>query len=68
MSDIEMFVMDELEWYRRSRFLRKLSTRSGIDYKNIWEWANGVHKPSLASMEKLIDAMGYEIVIRKRGE
>lgn len=65
-SELEQFVMGELEWYRKGRWLRRLSQKTGIDYKNVWEWANGVRKPTLASMELLLDAMGYDLVIRRR--
>lgn len=65
-SDLAEFTYDELNRYKEAGFLGKLSERADIDYKSLVEWASGRRHPTTASMEKVLDAMGYKIVIRRK--
>lgn len=65
-SDLADFTYDELNRYKEAGFLGKLSERSGIDYEAIQAWASGKRNPTTASMERVLDAMGYKIIVRKK--
>lgn len=65
-SDLAEFCHDELVRYRQAGLLGKVSERSGIDYESVQAWARGLRNPSTASIEKVLDAMGYKIVVKKK--
>ena len=65
-SDLADFTYDELCRYKKAGFLGKVSERSGIDYESVYAWATGKRNPTTASMEKVLDAMGYKIVVKKK--
>lgn len=65
-SDLADFTYDELNRYKEAGLLEKVSERSGIDYASIKAWTDGKTNPTTASMEKVLDAMGYKVVVRKK--
>ena len=65
-SDLAEFAHDELTRYREAGLLGRLSELSGIDYESVQAWARGLRNPSTASIEKVLDAMGYKIVVKKK--
>lgn len=65
-SALADFTYDELNRYNDEGLLEKVSERSGIDYESVYAWATGKRNPTTASMEKVLDAMGYKIVVKKK--
>lgn len=68
MSEIQEFIADELEIYSDSRLIRKLAGRAGVSTGMMYSWRDRRKCPTLASAERVLDAMGYEIILRKRDE
>lgn len=58
--------MEELQFYRRSRLMLRLSKRTGVAVTTLYDMADGKRMPTLRTIEKVIDGMGYDIVLRKR--
>ena len=65
-SDLAEFTHDELTRYKEAGFLGRVSELSGIDYESVQAWARGLRNPSTASIEKVLDAMGYKIIVKKK--
>lgn len=65
-SDIADFIRDALADYSESRILRRLAISNGIDYSSLWEYRAGVRIPSLPMAERVLEALGYTIVIKRR--
>ncbi len=43
-----------------------LAKRVGVKYGTVWVWETGQHSPSLDSFLKVLEATGYEFLLRKK--
>lgn len=44
----------------------QLAEKAGISRECIWRYERGITVPMVTSMEYLLEAMGYELVVRKK--
>lgn len=66
MSELAEYIQCELEGYARSQQMSKLSRASGVDKTTLHYLKTGKRKPGLETLEKLLEAMEIDIVLRKR--
>lgn len=66
-SDIADFIRDALADYSETRVLWRFSVANGIDYSSLWKYRAGTMIPTLPVAEKVLEALGYTIVIKKQG-
>lgn len=66
MSELYEFARAELEDWRINKRIKRLSRLSGLDYNTVSYFAKGKKGLQVESLERLIDAMGYEILIRRK--
>ena len=43
-----------------------LAKRVGVTYGTVWIWEKGEHSPSLDTFLKVLEATGYEFLLRKK--
>lgn len=63
MSDILDFISDELN--DRQQEWASISWNAGISKKTMIALASAKREPSCATAERILDALGYELSIRK---
>ena len=68
MSDLCDFVQGELVFYARSRLLNRLARKAGIDKTTLYHLRDGTGSASVDSLEKILDAMDYDIILKKRSD
>lgn len=67
MSEVADFIVNEVnEHYRKTKNLKALAAKAGVFYCNLNSWRKGKSVPTLENAEKILDALGWEIVIRKK--
>lgn len=67
MSDIGDFVIDKVEeYYERTRNLKALAIEAGVSTVSLYKWLYNDYNPSIESAERVLDALGWEIIIRKK--
>lgn len=47
--------------------VRQLTKKVGIQHKTVYYWFEGQTRPNVAVAEAMLNAMGYEVIIRKVG-
>lgn len=52
----------------RGLTLDQLSDLSGIDRSTIWAYEVERHTPNMYTVELLLDALGYEVVLREKSQ
>lgn len=58
--------MQELQFYRRSRLMSKLAAKTGLSVDTLYDFADGKTKPTYQTIWKVVDGLGYDLVLRKR--
>lgn len=66
-SELAEFVTGKInEYYQKTGNLKALAIDAGVSPICLYKWTYGTQQPSLRSVERIIDALGYEIVIRRK--
>lgn len=52
----------------RGLTLAQLSELAGIDISTIWGYEVERHTPNMHTVELLLDALGYEVVLREKAQ
>ena len=52
----------------RGLTLAQLSELAGIDISTIWGYEVERHTPNMYTVELILDALGYDVVLKKRDE
>jgi len=65
-----MSIVAELDRVRKERGLsqEEIAFKAGCDRRSISQWARGKNRPLFAAVEALANALGYDVVLVKRGE
>lgn len=66
MSELQEFVITKVEEYQEAGLLNKLAKKAQLDYATMLGWTEAKSKPNVASIESALDAMGYDLILRKR--
>lgn len=45
---------------------KELAEKAGVNVGSLWRYENNLTVPMLSSVEYLLEAMGYELVVRKK--
>lgn len=45
---------------------KELAEKAGINVVSLWRYENNLTVPMLSSVEYLLEAMGYELVVREK--
>ena len=61
-----LWVLEELQTQGGS--FEKLAQKSGISTSAMRKWRTGHRTPTLSALEPIINALGYELHIRKRSD
>lgn len=64
MNKYILFIFDEM--HRQHMSMTELSERSGVSVSLLCHYFAGTRNPGLKNFSKLIDALGYEIVYKKK--
>ena len=62
---------DLAEWVGEQKWKRGLTWReieklTGENYKTVWAWVNARINPSMDRVMKILEGLGFEVVIRRR--
>lgn len=68
MSDLCDFIQEQLVFYSRSRFLSRLADKAGVDRTTLYHLRDGTQHATVETVEKILDAMDYDIILRKRSD